>query len=82
MPEFSCGASGEGSGIVTSAAQVTAVRTVRSLAGELPHAMGGPPKKIYTENKCHRNLYLTWRRRGGMFAVVLVGWLDEKYLQV
>ena len=40
-----CGAVGEGSNIVTAAAQVAAVVWVQSLARELPHAAGAARKK-------------------------------------
>ena len=53
--EYLCGAEGEGSGIVTAAARVTAVVQVQSLAQELSHATGvakpatpTPPKKTQT----------------------------------
>ena len=38
--EFPGGSVGQGSGVVTTAAQVTAVAQVQLLARELPHAMG------------------------------------------
>ena len=43
--EFPCGAVGEGSNIVTAAAQVAAMVWVQSLARELPHAAGAARKK-------------------------------------
>ena len=41
-PKFPGGALGQGSGAVTAVAQVAAMVQVRSLAWELPHAMGAP----------------------------------------
>ena len=45
IPLFSCGIAGEGSGIVTATAWVTAVVWVQSLAQKLPHAVGVVKKK-------------------------------------
>ena len=48
--EFPRGSAGEGTGIVTAVALVTAVPRVPSLAWELLHAMRvGPKKKIFQE---------------------------------
>ena len=49
--EFSCDAAGQGSGIVTVVAQVTAVVQVRSLAWDLPHAKGKAKIKTNNNNK-------------------------------
>ena len=52
--EFPGGAVGQGSGVVTTVAQVTAMVRVRSLARELLHAAGTARKK----KKKRRKLYL------------------------
>lgn len=45
--EFPCGAVGEGSNIVTAAAQVAAMVWVQSLARELPHSKGMAKRKNF-----------------------------------
>ena len=53
MSEFSCGAVGQGSGVVTALAWVAAVAQVQSLALEILHAVGmfPFPKKILSSGK-------------------------------
>ena len=49
--KFSCGTGDEGSNVVTSVAQVTAVVWVRSLAWKLPHALSVASTKAKTKNR-------------------------------
>ena len=51
--EFSCGATGLGSGIVTAVALLTAVVRIGSLARELPHATGTPRLPPPKKNETH-----------------------------
>ena len=53
MSEFSCGAVGQGSGVVTALAWVAAVAQVQSLALEILHAVGMIPfpKKSLSSGK-------------------------------
>ena len=50
-PEFSCGAAGRGSGIVTAVACIAAVAQVWSLAQELPQAESVAKKKKKKKKK-------------------------------
>ena len=52
--EFSCGAVGQGYGIVTVSAQVAAVVQVQSLAWELTYAMGAAKKQTHNNKNPKR----------------------------
>ena len=61
--EFSCGAVGQGSGVVTAAAQVAAVAQVQSLAQQLPYAVSMAKKQTkQTKNKRQQMLVWMWRK--------------------